>query len=1097
MLYFLAALLVLIGIIILYRALMPIGEPNMEITGVMTEDELIAKLVDLATVMKSNEGASTFSSHLVRTTVAKAYKRISEKADDKVLDFERWIFDNYYKLSEIMSEQKKLTISYNKLIGYKNIPRIYHIAQLIVKGSGGAVNASLIDRCLCAINEVLPLKYNEVQLFPAAVNLALIEFIAIFCARSKVINDKFRAGLSDLKSGKIDYAQLSYNSYAYAFTKHAGGELLSRFDEVCLRNGLSAFDRADNFLSACAKYTGAVSSAIRSLYAMDKLDDEFIISHCPLNVFLENKSGIVYADCTTATKHVYLSRIAKKAKGSEIAYADKIVKQAVKEGKDIAHYILPRPLGKFALFVYICIIVGYTISNCITVYMFIPQFKLLASIIFIPISLNLVLMFVTSINVRIFSRRFMPRIKLGDSVKAMIVYTVLVFDKTELDEMIDKLKTIAFANNDDIFSYGLLVDLPASNVDRTRADRELIDYARSRFEELGGEFNLFLRKKTKVKGENKYQGWEKKRGAILELNNLILSGDKSAFELVIGSSYRVEYVVTLDSDTVLNCAYELVEIMEHPFNSGKAVVSLNVKTDPSAIRTPFAEIMSDSVGLNNYTNFIADANYDIFGSGNYTGKGIYRVSDFTKKVGDVFMENRVLSHDFVEGAVAGCGGSGESALDSYPKTFSSYLARNIRWLRGDYQLLPFLATRIKDGSGKMRKNPVSVIGRMHILNNIILGLIPLSSALLLLLSAFSARPFFLTGTAFVLNIFMLLGTSRLIFFHPKRVYYEFMRQFLIASCLPVIAYNYTKAILLTLYRLVVKKDLLDWKVFAHSNGRVSLLPNAIASAIYVVLAILRFRWTFVVMAALFLSGIIYADIISRPKKIKKLTASQESLLKKIAADTWIYFEKQLSAKNNFLPYDNYQVYGEVGYVNRTSPTDIAFMITSLVSARNMGYIGESEFEFYVDKVLFSIEAAEKWKGNLFNWIDIHSLKRLSGYVSSVDSGNLLAALILLRNVAPKRLSLRADKLIENTEIEAFFDCESGLIAIGYDFDSKAFDLNRYDLLGSEATLTYLVGIGLGRIKSSCFRNLSGRCVKYKGVSLYLSLIHISEPTRRS
>ncbi len=1087
MLYFIIALLLLICFIILYKILLPISEPNMELTGVMTTEELKAKITDLASLMKSERSDSSLSSYLIRSTIAKTYKNLRKKTG-KFLDFERWICDNYYKLVEVMEAQKKLTYKYNKLPGYKNVPRLYHLAALIVKGSGGAVNANTIGKCVKAFNEILPLTYDEIMMLPMAIDLALLEYVAIFASRSNFINEKFEAAKADMANGTVDISQLGYNSYAYAFVKYADGRLLKRMNAMSHDMGTDAYQRAENFLSACVRYTEAVSSAIKSIHELStKLSDEFLFDICPLNNYLERAEGIIYKDCTSATKNVYLKRIAKKAKNkSEIAYAGELVRKAKKENRDIAYYILPRPLGKFAVLVYVLIIVGYTISNCVTVFMYLPNFKWAASVIFIPISLNLVLMFVTSITIRLFSRRYMPRLKLEDKNYAMIVFPVLVFDEAEVDEMVENLLTVSFANNEKIFSYGLLLDLPASRSDAyTEKDLRIIERAKERIGALDDRFNLFIRRRTKVNGEEKFQGREKKRGAILDLNNLILSGEKDIFEVVLGDSYNVKYVITLDSDTMINCAYELVEIMEHPFNADKAVVSLNIKTDPASLVTPFAKVMSDSVGLNNYSNFIADANYDIFGSGNYTGKGIYRVKEFTAKVGNIFMENRVLSHDFVEGAISGCGSSGESALDSYPETFSSYLSRNIRWLRGDYQLLPFLFTRIKNGSGRIMRNPLSVVARLHILNNIILGLIPISSALLLILSLFSPTPFWLTAVAFALNIFMFIGSARLIFIEPKKVLYELFRQLVMALCLPVMAYNYAKAILLTLYRLTVKKDLLDWSVFAHSKGKVSFLPNVIAAAIYIgFAAFVRFKVTFVVMAVLFLSGIILTKLLDRSKNGKKTVAlDTEAQLKKIAADTWIFFEKQLKEDNNFLPYDNYQEEGEIGYVPRTSPTDIGFLITSLVCARDMEFVTSDEFDFYAGRILTSIERAEKWKGNLYNWIDIRSLKRLGGYVSSVDSGNLLAALILLRNVSKGNVSLRADKLIRDTDLEAFFDHDRGLLHIGYDFDAKAFDVNHYDLLGSESMLTYLVGIGVGKLKSACFKNLSGRCVKYKGVSL--------------
>ncbi len=1090
MLYFFSALLLLIGIIILFKVFMPVAEPNMELTGVMSLDEIKARAVDIALKMSSSQSDSSLSSHLIRTTIKKTYKLLCRKVGQKkCLDFEKRIFDNYYKIAEIAERQKKLTAAYNKLPGYNNLPRIYHIADLIVKGCGGAVDANTVRECVEAFNEVLPLKFEETAMLPDVINLALLEYIAIFCARSTVINDKFERARSDIECNKIDFSLLSYNSYAYAFVKYADGNLLKRFDRICNDNGISAYKRADNFLAACSRYSGAVESAVNSLFELPpKLDETFVLGICPLNRFLESCDDIVYKQCTVDTKFVYLRRIAKKAKEkNEISYAGELVNKAKEQGKDIAYFILPRPMGKFALIVYILVLIGYTISNNLTVFMYIPQFKWAAAIIFTPISLALVLMFVTGFNVRIFKRRFMPRLHSCEGAKTMIVFPVLIYSVRELDEMIDKMLTVSCANNEEIFSYALLIDLPATANGVATDDEEITSAAIKRMETLGSRYNIFIRRRSKVKGEDKFQGWEKKRGALLALNNLILAGEKSAFELILGSGYTgVKYVITLDSDTMINCARELVEIMEHPFNADKSVVSLNVKTSPDSLRTPFAEYMCDSVGLNSYGNFIADANYDIFGSGNYTGKGIYRVKEFTQKVGDVFMENRVLSHDFVEGAISGCGNSGESALESYPKNFSSYLCRNIRWLRGDYQLLPFLFTRIKDAKGDYRRNPIPIIGRLHILNNILLGLIPLSSALLLCLSLFAKAPFWLTAVAFAYNLFVLFGSLRLLFTEPKKLWYEFVRQLLAAACLPVVAYNYTKAIIVTLYRLAVKKNLLDWKVFAHSGGKVSFLPNVIATAVYAAFAIfVSFKWTYVVMATLFAFGILLAFLLGRERKNKnKLKGDEEATLRKIAADTWLYFEKQLTRENNYLPFDNYQEDGGVGYAPRTSPTDIAFMLTSLVCARKMEFITSLDFDFYGNKILDSIERADKWRGNLYNWLDVYSLRRCNGYVSSVDSGNLLAALVLLRNTSSGKLASRAEKLVLTTDIGAFFDESRGLLFIGYDNDGKRYDRNHYDLLGSEAMLTYLVGIGTGKLKSGCFKNLAAECVKYKGTSLY-------------
>lgn len=1091
MLYFiLGFVLFAIAVIVVYAILNPLETPNMTLSGVLSENELTIEITDLATNMASVTTKSRMSIGLIATSLKKAYKVISKKVGyKKCLDFEKWIYDNYYKLTESIADQRKLIPEYNRLPGYKDAPRVYLLAQYIVKGSGGVITNKLIKKCVDAFNKILPLRFDEIEMLPSAINLALIEYVAIFCSRSVVINDKFNCAIKDINAGKIRLEYIKYNSYSYAFVKYADGGLLKKYDDVCALNGLSAYKKANNFLSACARYTGAVSSAVTTLHKLaPSLSDEFLLSLSSLNEYMEN-SKTSYKKCTTQTKFIYLQIISSKAKRkklSEIAIAGEAINSAKKNEKDIAYYILPQPFGKAVFALYALVLIGYTISNCITVYMISPQYKVLAASVFIPISFALVLAFISSINVKFFARRFMPRAEVNDGTKAMIVFPVLVFNEKEVDEMIDNLLTVSFANTDKIFSYGLLLDLPATKeVELSNDEIKIVRRAKERFSALDDRFNLFIRKRTKVRGENTFQGWEKKRGAILELNNLIMTDINSSFDIIYGNSYHVDYVITLDGDTMINCAYELVQIMEHPYNANKAVAGINVNSHPLMLKTNFANIMSGSVGLSGYVNYIPDVNYDLFGSGNYTGKGIYRVKEFSKKVGDVFMDNRVLSHDFVEGAVAGCGNSGEGGLDYYPKTFSSYLKRNLRWLRGDYQLLPFLLKHIKNSRGKKINNPISAVAKLHIICNLILGIVPIASMILLIVGLFSSEPVVLFAIAFSLNLFSVLSSLRTVFSDIKSTGRELLRQLLLMSCLPVVAYNYCKAILITVYRLIVKKNLLEWNVFSHSDGNVSFAPNFLFALIFIFAAGFVNPQNFIV-AVLFVVGIPYAYYLGKSNRNErnKVSVEAESLLKKVAADTWIYFEKQLTSKNNYLPYDNYQEENEVGYAPRTSPTDIAFMIVALVSARELDFITEKEFLRYSDNVLASIEKADKWRGNVYNWLNIYSLKRLNGYVSSVDSGNLLAALILLRNSLGGDNKKRAEKLIADTDMRAFFDNERGLLRIGYDDDKKQFDSNYYDLLGSEAMLTYLVGIGIGKLKSSCFKNLSRRSVKYKGSSLY-------------
>lgn len=202
-------------------------------------------------------------------------------------------------------------------------------------------------------------------------------------------------------------------------------------------------------------------------------------------------------------------------------------------------------------------------------------------------------------------------------------------------------------------------------------DKAIIKELKEQFAGLSDKYLLLIRKRTFIKEDNCYYGWEKKRGAIIELNNFILSEDNSAFRTVRGKMHNFEYVITLDEDTMLNCAEQLVRIMKHPYNADKAVIALKMKSDPSSLVTPFATLMNDAKGLSSYSSFAADVNYDLFDCGNYTGKGIYRVREFNSSVGSI-PEGRILSHDFIEGAMSGCANSDLEAVDEFPHSFAAF-----------------------------------------------------------------------------------------------------------------------------------------------------------------------------------------------------------------------------------------------------------------------------------------------------------------------------------------------------------------------------------------------------------------------------------------
>ncbi len=90
-----------------------------------------------------------------------------------------------------------------------------------------------------------------------------------------------------------------------------------------------------------------------------------------------------------------------------------------------------------------------------------------------------------------------------------------------------------------------------------------------------GSFFLFHRHLIYNPTEGAWMGWERKRGKLLDLNNLLRNSSDS-FPVKIGNLsilHRVRYVITLDTDTQLpkDSASRLVGTLAHPLN--RAVIN--------------------------------------------------------------------------------------------------------------------------------------------------------------------------------------------------------------------------------------------------------------------------------------------------------------------------------------------------------------------------------------------------------------------------------------------------------------------------------------------------------------------------------------------
>ncbi len=91
---------------------------------------------------------------------------------------------------------------------------------------------------------------------------------------------------------------------------------------------------------------------------------------------------------------------------------------------------------------------------------------------------------------------------------------------------------------------------------------------------------------------------------------------------------------------------------------------------------------------------VSDVYQDLYEEGSYFGKGIYDVDAFEASLAQRFPASTVLSHDLLEGIFARAGlASDIEVVEEFPSRYDVAASRQHRWVRGDWQLLPWIFGR--------------------------------------------------------------------------------------------------------------------------------------------------------------------------------------------------------------------------------------------------------------------------------------------------------------------------------------------------------------------------------------------------------------------
>lgn len=632
-----------------------------------------------------------------------------------------------------------------------------------------------------------------------------------------------------------------------------------------------------------------------------------------------------------------------------------------------------------------------------------------------------------------------------DDCATMVVIPALVTSEEDGRELLDKMEVYWAANQQNNLYFTLLSDFKEDKNEIAAQDEKIIENMQrivSRLNEQYGRTLFFYaqRKRTLIKESGRYGGHERKRGALMDFCTM-LNGDASAFTYVTnGLPTSIKYIITLDSDTELgrDAAVRMVGAMEHPLNravideetntvkTGFGIMQPRIGVDVvSAAKTRFSLVFSGKGGLDTYASAASDVYQDGFGSGIFTGKGIFNKDVYMRVLKDTFPDNSILSHDLLEGSYLRCALLTDVVLmDGCPARYTAWASRQHRWVRGDWQLLPWLRRTVPTKAGKT-KNPLSKLAKYQIFDNMRRSLsVPLSFVVILLSqTAFysSAIFWFISGILplFIDSILDFLTRMLTLIRNAgkgstfKDVWYEtktmFEQAFYKFAFLPYETYLMLDAAIRSLVRLVTRQHLLEWVTAAEGDKKAKMgvtyywkymaAAPLLAAALYALSIITTHSFSLI---AFLVSGVWFfapsiALTISRPRhaKIYALDVHQKAYLEDVALKTWRFFERFSEEDEYYWPPDNYQQSPSKGVAKRTSPTNVAYGMGAAICAYYFGFITLTEAVKRLDKILAGIEKAEKWQGHLYNWYDIENLEPLQPrYVSSVDNGNLICYLVV-------------------------------------------------------------------------------------------------------
>ncbi len=1069
----------------------------------ISDEDAVRNLNFLAhSLRKIKQGGPGVSLFPISFAVKQGYKTALQKEKEGIplYPFEKWLKDNYRLLYG--SFKSLSNDSFVSLPHVDGVPRVCILADFIVKYSGKTFSRDKTESVIKTFSAVTPLTFPELERMKDALIYRLLWEISTLAERSVFYFANY------LKAGKKKFSQKDSqkDSYLAYYSKRNAAEaeaIAERSPEIDFSSSVLGFE---NVIAANEYLASLYVSALRSVSSFFPKGSSAKLS--PANEIYSSDQD--YRLMSDGAKEDYLRltyELSRRFQTTEIVVARAAVRLGeewkihfgsvlYKQTEGLRAYLKSgevKPMkeeGRKVQGVYCTLVLSialllaafpaYYLRTILSYCAVIPFFIALLH----PVEYLLKRM----LGLRK-GKKPVPQMdyeKLPESSKTVVAVSRFITSEKDVDDALRQIEVLAASYKDENVFYCVVSDLPKSNEEWSDADESLFRYAQ---EKRKSENVCFLIRK-RIKQQGGFGGYERKRGALLDFLSAVKDGNFDRFYLT-GKMPQGYFAVLLDDDSEVlpGTIRAAILAMSHPLNAEYELLSFGGKINRYSLTTYYSDKFSRSCTVEAYP-FYSDFYSENFDCALYCGKAIVRIEPYVRKLRDFFPDNRILSHDIIEGAVLRSSSLKRSVYEDAPKTFVSDVNRESRWQRGDVQLLPYaLCPSVRKKNGEKTINPIAPIYKLVIFIN---GLSVLSDACLFAVgvAAVFLRSFFLLYYAISILLFAYaysliasfgIFRGKIRFRYALRsVSYSFGNLAERAFLCPFRALNGIILFGITVFKMAThSKDLLSWTPFkttqnagSYRDGTKVALPSVIISA---ALTVWIGNFYFTLYAFFFCLTLFYLIFLGKEKKQRSIDRKEDALLKDYAKDIYAYFR---DSSGPHLISDNLQLYPYRMQSDMTSPTNIGFAVLSEISAALLAIVSEEEAFSNVSAILDQVDKLEKWNGHLYNWYDVRTFAvKEPRVVSTVDSANFVACLMVAYSFAEERgeqaLAERLKKMYEAVYFPALYDEENKALVIARNVPENK-NYGRYDLLASESRIAYYFAVGQG-VDPECYFSLGREC----------------------